>query len=146
MLWPLDSASSEYGLVRPFDHLSRDASSQLSKIASAEEMPRATRHLPAWPRFENPWNPRKLFPPTWANFGGQIIKVFWVLGQNSKCVHALWRFVRFRWESIITFIWCFMICITSSYIIYEYLWGPFGKDLCMKAFGERISVWRPLEV
>ena len=47
LLWPPDSASPEYGLVRSFDHLSRDASSQLSKIASAEEMPRATRHLPA---------------------------------------------------------------------------------------------------
>jgi len=41
LLWPPDSASSEYGLVRSFDHLSPDVSSQLSKIASAEEMPRA---------------------------------------------------------------------------------------------------------
>jgi hypothetical protein len=47
LLWPPDSASSEYGLVRSFDRLSRDVSSQLSKIASAEEMPRATRRLPA---------------------------------------------------------------------------------------------------
>jgi hypothetical protein len=39
--------------------------------------------------------------------------------------------------NIITFIWCFMICITSSYIIYEYIF--------MRAKGgERTTVWRPL--
>ena len=86
LLWPPDSASPEYGLVRSFDHLSRDASSQLSKIASAEEMPRATRHLPAWPRLENSCNPRKLFP-----LHGLIVgdRSEGVLAQSSKCVHAL---------------------------------------------------------
>ena len=35
-------------------------------------------------------------------------------------------------------LWCYMICITSSYIIIYHLWT------FMRAFGERTSVWRPL--
>ena len=60
--WPV--SSSEYGPVRSFDHLSRDVL-QFSAQQDCIGRRTAARHLapPSVTRFENPWIPRKLFPP-----------------------------------------------------------------------------------
>ena len=151
--WPLDSASSEYGPGR-FDCLSRwyKFSPQQDCIARRT----AARHqapsmTPSWTLLGAQGN---CFHQI-SLFGGHIIKVCWpVLAKiETACtlcrglrdwggkhcnLHDFYMMICSVLDVFFDGLWCFMMCILSSYIKYEHSWT------FMRAFGERTSVWGPL--